>query len=100
MNSMPVDILPIAQEDVNQALIYIATDDPDAADRLLDRILEALDQASRFPFSAAEVTVGQRYPRRYYRLVVSPYNIYYRVIRDRIVVMRVLHERMDAGRRL
>ena len=100
MNSMPVDILPIAQEDVNQALIYIATDDPDAADRLLDRILEAMDQASRFPFSAAEVTVGQRCPRRYYRLVVSPYSIYYRVIRDRIVVMRVLHERMDAGRRL
>ena len=36
MNSMPVEVLPIAREDVNSALIYIAADDPDAADRLLE----------------------------------------------------------------
>ena len=51
MQSIPVNVLPIAQEDVDQALIYIAADDPMAADRLLDNILAALQQASEHPFS-------------------------------------------------
>ena len=67
-----------------------------AADRLLDRLLTALDQLSRFPLSAPEVLIGGRRPRKYYRVPVPPYNIYYRIIGERIIVMRVLHERMDA----
>ena len=100
MQSMPVEILPIAQDDVDQALAYITTDDPDAADRLLDGIMEALRQASRYPFSGVEIQIGGRHPRRYLRLYVHPYNIFYRIIQDRIVVMRVLHERMDTRRHL
>jgi len=95
MQSMPIEVLPIAQDDVDQALVYIAADDPDAADRLLDGILEALNQVSRFPLSGVEVLIGGKRPRRYYRLYVHPYNIFYRIIQDKIVVMRVLHERMD-----
>ena len=100
MNSMPVEVLPIARDDVNNALVYIAVDAPDAADRLLDQLLAALDQLSRFPLSAPEVLIGGRHPRKYYRVPVPPYNIYYRIIGERIVVMRVLHERMDAPRYL
>ena len=100
MNSMPVELLPIARDDVNNALVYIATEDPDAADALLAALLAALDQLSRFPLSAPEVLVGGRHPRRYYRVPVHPYNVYYRIIGERIVVMRVLHERMDAPRYL
>ena len=96
MNSMPVEILPIARDDVSNAMVYIAIEDPDAADRLLDRLLTALDQLSRFPLSAPEVLIGGRRPRKYYRVPVPPYNIYYRIIGERIIVMRVLHERMDA----
>ena len=100
MNSMPVEVLPIARDDVNNALVYIAVDAPDAADRLLDQLMAALDQLSRFPLSAPEVLIGGRHPRKYYRVPVPPYNIYYRIIGERIVVMRVLHERMDAPRYL
>ena len=100
MTSMPVEILPIAQEDVNQALAYIAADNPDASDQLLNDILEALQQASHFPYSGTEMIIGKRNPRRYYRLYVHPYHIYYRVIQDTIVVMRVLHERMDTRKHL
>lgn len=96
MNSMPVEILPIARDDVNNALVYIAIEDPDAADRLL----AALDQLSRFPLSAPEVMIGGKRLRKYYRVPVHPYNVYYRIIGDRVVVMRVLHERMDAPRYL
>lgn len=101
MQSMPVEVLPIAQDDVDQALLYIAADDPAAADRLLDGILSALEQASRFPFSGDTVVIGgKRRARVYQRLYVHPYNIYYRVIDEKIVVMRILHEKMDAGQRL
>jgi len=96
MNSMPVELLPIARDDVNNALVYIAIEDPDAADRLL----AALDQLSRFPLSAPEVMIGGKRLRKYYRVPVHPYNVYYRIIGDRVVVMCVLHERMDAPRYL
>lgn len=95
-----VEVLPIAQEDVNQAIAYIAADNIGAADKLLEGIVEALDRVSRYPFSGAEAFIGGRKPRRYFRLYVHPYVLYYRVIEDRIVVMRVLHERMDAKRYL
>lgn len=101
MPSMPVEVLPIAQDDVDQALLYIAAEDPMAADRLLEGILSALDQASRFPFSGDQVAVGgRRRVRLYLRLYVHPYNIFYRIIDEKIVVMRVLHERMDLRRHL
>ena len=100
MNSMPVELLPIARDDVNNALVYIAIEDPDAADKLLDELLAALDQLSRFPLSAPEVMIGGKRLRKYDRVPVHPYNVYYRIIGDRVVVMRVLHERMDAPRYL
>ena len=52
MLPIPVEILPIAQEDVDRALIYIAANDPAAADRMLEELLAALDQVSHFPSSA------------------------------------------------
>ena len=94
---MIVEILPIARDDVDQALIYIAADDPAAADRLYDDILEKLNQVSQQPYSAPEITIGRRVYRRVY---VHPYNLYYRIVHDRILVMRVLHERMDTRTRL
>ena len=56
MQSMTVEILPIAQDDVDQALAYIAADNLPAANGLLADILEKLDQASRFPYSGTEDT--------------------------------------------
>ena len=101
MLPMPVEVLPIAQDDVDQALLYIAADDPTAADRLLDSILSALDQASRFPFLGEEIVVGGRKRAHLYlRLYVRPYSIFYRIMDEKIVVMRVLHERMDTRRHL
>lgn len=100
MSLMAVKVLPLAQEDVNQALIYIASDNPSAADDLYNSMMKALEQAAEFPYSAAEISIGRRYQRRYYKLYVKPYNIYYRIIHDTIIVMRVLHERMDTTKHL
>ncbi len=95
-----IEVLPIAQEDLYQAFSYIAADNADAAEKLLDGIAEAVERASHFPFSGTEVLVGGRRLRRYFRLYVPPYCVYYRVMEGRIVIMRILHERMDAKRYL
>ena len=59
------------------ALLYMA------ADRLLDKILAALDQASQLPFSGDEVFVGGKTRSRMYRrLYVHPYHIYCRILDD------------------
>ena len=100
MQSMTVEILPIARDDVDQALTYIAVDNPSAADGLLADILDKLDQASKFPYSGTEIVLGTRRMRKYYRLYAHPYCIFYKVMEDRILVMRVLHERMDTQRYL
>lgn len=100
MSLMAVKVLPLAQEDVNQALIYIASDNPAADDDLYNSMMKALEQAAAFPCAAAEISVGRRYQRRYYKFYVKPYNIYYRIIHDTIIVMRILHEHMDTARHL
>lgn len=100
MPSMTVKLLPIAQDDVDQALAYIAADNPDAADALLEDILKKLAQAAEFPGSGAEIVVGKRVVRKYYRLCAHPYNIFCRIMGDAVLVMRVLHERMDLKGRL
>ena len=100
MPSMPVKVLPISSDDVEQALTYVSVDDPSAADRLLESILAALEQASHFPQSGDMITIGKRRQRVYYLLYVHPYNIFYRIIDSTVVVMRVFHERMDTGRHL
>lgn len=97
---MNVKVLPIAREDVNRALVYIAADDPAAASELYDGIIAALHRAAEFPHAAPQIAVGGRRNRVYFKLYVKPYHIYYRVIQDTLIVMRVLHERMDADSRL
>lgn len=97
MPSMTVKLLPIAQDDVDQALMFIAAENPDA---LLEDILKKLAQAAEFPGSGAEIVVGRRVVRKYYRLYARPYNIFYRITDDTVLVMRVLHERMDLKGRL
>ncbi len=100
MGLMDVKILPLAQEDVNQALIYIALDNPSAADDLYANIMKVLEKAAEFPYSATQIFIGKRSQRSYYKLYVRPYILYYRIIQDTIIVMRVLHERMDMTRHL
>ena len=95
MPSMNVEILPLAQQDVDQALVYIAADDPDAAHRLLERIMKKLREVAEQPYSGEECAVGRRIYRKLY---VRPYVLYYRIIHEHILVMRVLHEKMGSSR--
>lgn len=96
MNSMPVEILPIADNDVREAITYIASDNPQAAGKLLDAIQAVIGRLSQYPHSgsAADIHGMRRY--HYHKAPVPPYVIYYRIHNETLLIVRVLHERMDA----
>uniref|UniRef100_UPI0040553371 type II toxin-antitoxin system RelE/ParE family toxin n=1 Tax=Thalassospira sp. SN3W TaxID=3035476 RepID=UPI0040553371 len=90
---LPLLITATAQNDLAEIWAFIATDNPDAATRLLHEIRERFDPLCLHP------ELG---PKRDY---LSPglrvhhhrnYAIYYRVIPSALAIMRVLHAARDA----
>lgn len=81
-----------ADEDLIEIWLWIARDDPAAADRLLDAMEARFEQLARHPFSGParpDIAPGLRH------LVAGAYLILYRVEDENVFVVRVLH-----GRRL
>ncbi len=80
-----------AEADLDELWEYIAADNPDAADRMVDAVLESRMHV-RFPGMGQnrdDLRVGLRC------FVVSPYVVYYRPIEDTIEVLRILHGARD-----
>ncbi|MDD2901121.1 MAG: type II toxin-antitoxin system RelE/ParE family toxin [Syntrophales bacterium] len=83
---------PLAETDLEEIWWYIAQDNPDAADRVLDKIEERCRTLAQFPnmgFSRDELHPGLR------SLPVGKYLIFYLPIADGIEVVRVLPGMMD-----
>ncbi len=81
-----------AETDLEDAWAYIAAKNADAADRLVDAILEASRMHVRFPNMGQmrnELRPGLRC------FVVSPYVVYYRSLDDTIEILRILHGARD-----
>jgi toxin ParE1/3/4 len=85
-------IAPIAESDLEQIWNYIARDNVDAADRMLDRIGDVFEMLSRQPLigeSRSEIRVGLR------SFPVGNYVVYYALASDRVDIARVLHGARD-----
>ncbi len=74
------------QEDLWAAYAYIATDQPEAAERVTREILNAVRGLEEFPLKGRH---GQN--PRVRELVVGRYVIVYAVRRTRILIVRVWH---------
>ena len=84
--------LPLAESDLDDLWWYIAQDNPDAADRFLDKIEERCQALAQFPLmglSRYELLPSLR------SLPVGKYLIFYLPIEDGIQVVRVLPAMMD-----
>ena len=84
--------LPLAETDLDDLWWYIAQDNPDAADRFLDKIEERCQAMAQFPLmglSRDELLPSLR------SLPVGKYLIFYLPIEDGILVVRVLPAMMD-----
>jgi toxin ParE1/3/4 len=84
-----------AEADLDELWAYIAANNPDAADRMVDAVLDSSRMHVRFPGmgqSRDDLRPGLRC------FVVSPYVVFYRPIEDTIEVLRILHGARDISR--
>ncbi len=73
---MTIVVAPKAQQDLRGAYEYIAGDNPEAADRVLARIVEAIGMLAAGAVGGRDVVL--RDGRRVQTWPVPPYRIYYR----------------------
>lgn len=95
MTVLPIVRTARADEDLIDIWTYIARDNRAAADRLLDTIERRWQQLARHPSSGVardDMAPGLRH------LTAGRYLILYRIGRDRIEILRVLHGRRKIGR--
>ncbi|HEY2707035.1 MAG TPA: type II toxin-antitoxin system RelE/ParE family toxin [Caulobacteraceae bacterium] len=84
-----------AEADLEEIWMHIASDNPDAADRVLERLVTAEDRLGDFP------ELGQARPdlaenMRYWPM--PPYLIFYQVGDDHVLIVRVVHGARDLPR--
>ena len=87
-----VRISDAARSDLEEIWIYIARDNPDAADRLIRAVV------ARFPKLAATPGIGwqrEELSPRLRSFPVGNYVIFYRPTKDGIEIVRVLHGARD-----
>ena len=83
-----------AEADLLNIYETIAIHDPRAADRLIDRIRTSVMRLRQYPESAQ---VREALGGTIRTIPVSSYVVYYRVDRDRVHIIRVLHSARNAG---
>lgn len=92
--TLPVLRTRQAEEDLLQIWLYIAQDNPKAADRLLDQFGE------KCALLASSPLIGTPCPELAHELrflIVGNYVLFYRADRDCVTVIRVLHGARDIG---
>jgi len=89
---------PKAGEDMDEILRFIAADNPEAADRVRETILNTSDFLANHPELGRRVRNATK-ADKFVRWFVTPkfrnFLIFYEPYRDTIVVLRVLHAAQD-----
>ena len=70
---------------------FIATDAPLTADQVIRRLISSMDRLTDFPFSGR--VVPEYEVKEIREIIDPPYRILYRVYRDRIEIVSVIHSR-------
>jgi toxin ParE1/3/4 len=86
-----VRILHRAEADLREIRDYIARDDPSAAGRLFDKLLDAVAALAMSAERGARPRDDRLRRLDYRYLVVDPYIVFYKVAARTVLVYRVLH---------
>lgn len=80
-----------AVEDLKGIVLYIALDNPDAAAKLADRIVQHIETASELPFSNR--AVPEKDDQSIREAILKPYRLIYQIDTDRCVIhiLRIWH---------
>ncbi|MFP5226466.1 MAG: type II toxin-antitoxin system RelE/ParE family toxin [Acidobacteriota bacterium] len=85
---MKIEWHPLARYDLAEMLLYIAEDNAEAAYRLQDQIEQQVAMLSRMPEMGRS---GRRRGTREMVIAGTSYVAAYRVLSDRLEILRVLH---------
>lgn len=90
-----VRLLPVAEEDLDEILGYIALDDVDAAFKLADRIEANLEKLSSFPKLGRVPRDSDLRGAGYRYVITGEWLVFYTVDKRTVFVHRILHGRRD-----
>jgi toxin ParE1/3/4 len=91
MERFDVVLLPAAYSDLDEIFDYIMIDNPQAAIRMLDSIMQSLRRLENFPQSGAPLLERSLKKFNFRMVIADPYIAFYRFIDNKIFVYRVLH---------
>ena len=95
---LSLSITPKAESDLTDIWLYTCDKwGADQADHDLDQLAEGMNQLITHPLLGVDYT---HVLSGYRRLQVEHHSVYYRVFASEVLVVRVLHEEMDAPKRL
>lgn len=86
-----VVLLPAAYSDLDEIFDYILTDNPLAANRILQDILKSLSRLEYHPYSGSPLVERPLNKFHFRMVVISPYIAFNRVIDNKVFVYRILH---------
>ena len=90
-----VQFLQEALDDLEEIVLYIAQDSPQAAVNIHDRIIDKANDLIIFPKRGPLVPDKKMAASGYRMLGIKPYIAFYRIIDNNIYIYRVLHGSMN-----
>ncbi len=86
-----VNLLPQAEEDLQEIIDFIAEERPGVANKMLDKFSQSFSQLAINPESGRRARDKRLFLLGYRYLVVSTYLVFYRIQLKRIFIYRILH---------
>jgi toxin ParE1/3/4 len=86
-----VNLLPQAEEDLQEIIDFIAEERPGVANKMLDKFSQSFSQLAINPESGRRARDKRLYLLGYRYLVVSTYLVFYRMQLKRVFIYRILH---------
>jgi len=86
-----VELLPVADADLDDIFDYILLDNPNDAGEVLERLITSLKHLEDFPFTGTKL-IDDSLNRYEFRMVIpEPYIAFYRVIENTVFIYRILY---------
>ena len=95
MKRYNVGLLPAAYSDLDEIFDYIMANNPQAAAKVLDSIVELLHRLESYPQSGKLLIERSLKKYNFRMVIVDPYIAFYRFIDNKILVYRILHGARD-----
>ena len=93
----PVRVLRRAQNDLIEIRDYVRRDRPDAADRLIEKLLDAIESLEQLA-DRGVLPRDERLRSLDYRVLIEgEYLVFYKILRSQVRIYRVVHGRRKYG---